>query len=179
MERTFHDIDGLLSIFTIDSKSDLDSHCRSLVIHKSDFAWFITACMAGIWPFRHQILVRDLMPEHLEPTDEEYEALNQHSGPGPLEGKAHKFMSKTAQAFSDRRYLVAHLFYYPPTPLWHFFYFDQRDTSRRANHWQHGSHIHLINFLWPRVDPNALVATFQTSPNPRFRKSLHIRHADD
>jgi hypothetical protein len=69
---------------------------------------------------------------------------------------------------------VGHMFVEKESRKWHFFYFDQRDTSEQANHWVGGSHIHLTNYLWPNADPVTLLERF-TKGNPLLRSALHIR----
>src|SRR5262245_1510966 len=108
-------------------------------------------------PFVHKSHARDYRPEHLEPSDEELNALFK-SVPGPVTGEAAKTAQKLfIQSPRERRYLVGHIFFTPDLSKWHFFYFDQRDLQEREpNHWQGGSHIHFINWLWPQHDAQSL-----------------------
>jgi len=126
-------------------------------------------------PFMHKIHCRDYLPEHLEPSDEELNALFK-SGLGPVTGDAAKTARKIfIQSPRERRYLVGHIFFTPSLEQWHFFYFDQRDLEKREpNHWQGGPHIHFINYLWPQHNAQSLWSKFVSS-NVQMGGSLHIR----
>ena len=93
------DLDSLTKIFNFEKKRDLAKHCKEATIHSSDFASFIFASEAGILPWRHQIFHRDIIPEHLRPTQEEQDALSAN-GVGPLKGKANKAITKIHQTLS-------------------------------------------------------------------------------
>ena len=172
-----HDFDGLLKIFQINKKKDLIKHCKSIVIHGDDFANLIMVCDAFNVGLIHKIYTRDFVPEHLHPTKEDAKALDT-SEEGKFQGKGLKFVRKINQIFRDRRFVVGHLFYTPDLQYWHFFYFDQRDIAEYDNHWQFGSHIHFINYLWRNYDAKSIWQTFQ-SDDPFIKGSLHIRYDED
>lgn len=171
-----HDIEGLLKLFYIDKKKELVKHCKNLVIYKADFAGLIMTCNTVDVGYRHKIYYRDIVPDHLEPTTEEFEAFSNNSG-NNLEGKAAKLISKVSQIFKDRRYLVGHMFFTQNLTYWHFFYFDQRDHSKQDNHWHRGPHIHFINYLWPCYNAQDIWNRF-TKGNPQMRESIHIKYVD-
>src|SRR5262249_14535351 len=85
-----------------------------------------------------------------------------------------KTANKISAIFDDRRLLSGHIFFTPDKSEWHFFYFDQRDFAERGNHWQGGSHIHLINYLWPDRTADATWKEFCIG-NPQMRGALHVR----
>jgi hypothetical protein len=93
---------------------------------------------------------------------------------GRLEGKAKKAFGKIPQIFSTRRLLVGHMFYTTDHSNWHFIYFDQRDTDHRSPHWKHGSHLHMINHLWPQHTAVSLWKWFN-SGNVQLSGAIHIR----
>ena len=171
-----HSIDALLKIFTIQKKAELTKHCRTATIYRRDFANFIIACEAGILPWQHRISHRDFTPEHLTLSDEDLEALAS-SKVGPAEGRTKTAINKVFQTFGQRRLLVGHIFYNADLSDWHFLYFDQRDTAKRGNHWTAGSHVHIINRLWPAWNAESLWRKF-LSGNVRLDDSLHIRFSD-
>ena len=78
----FRDIEGLLKIFTFDRKADLERYCRDVVVYQPDFVAFVLACDAGTLPLRHKIHFRDYVPQHLEPSESQREALGAN-GAGP------------------------------------------------------------------------------------------------
>lgn len=167
------DLEGLIRIFHIESKKELSTYCKKLTIFADDFAYLIRVCKSGLLPYLHLSYVRDYIPEHLVPTNQEDQAIRR-AAPGPLVEHAAKFASKVRQIFSDRQFLVGHLFCTPDKRYWHFFYFDQRDAALEGNHWVGGSHMHLVNDLWRDLSVDALIERFVTG-NPKFGKSLHIR----
>jgi len=172
----FRDVEGLLKIFTFDRKADLERYCRDLVVYQSDFVAFVLACDAGRLPLRHKIHFRDYVPEHLEPSESQREALAAN-GVGPLKGEALKMVRKMFQLFEERRHLVGHMFFTPDLSEWHFLYFDQRDvTEGGPNHWKGGSHVHLLNWLWPEYSAESLWNTF-TSGRAKPGGSFHIRYS--
>ena len=167
---------SLLEILYFKKKRDLVRHCRNAIIYQVDFAAFILACETGTFSWNHQIFYRDYVPPHLPPTQENLNSLASN-GVGPLRGEAAKVMNRIAQIFEERRLLVGHMFYDKDISNWHFFYFDQRDLSNKGNHWKEGSHIHLINHLWPNYDAESLWNKF-CSGNIQLSGSLHIKFVD-
>lgn len=166
-------IESLLKIFSIEKKSDLVKYCKETLIHQSDFAGLVFACEGDQMPWRHKISYRDFVPTHLTPKGN-LGSLLARNGVGTLNPDAKKEMRKISQLFLDRRYLVGHIFYTSDLKFWQFFYFDQRDIEQRSNHWEHGSHIHLLNHLWPNLDAETLWNSFN-SGNPKLSGALHIR----
>lgn len=170
-----HKLEALLHIFEIASKKELKAYCGDLEIHASDFADLILAAdMGAMDPYRHARFNRHLSPEHLEPTESDFEALSEAT-PGEPSRSVGKFATKIKQLFQDRRFLVGHLFCTSDERFWQFFYFDQRDMAEFDNHWAGGSHIHLVNDLWPNLTPRAVVEGFMAD-KPRMPASLHIRY---
>ncbi len=147
LEVKDEDLANIISLFNIVKKNDLLKHAKDIVIEKHVFANIIFAAELGLLSYGHRIFYKDYIPEHLHPTDEERAALHKN-GVGELKGDARKFIRKVSQIFKDRKYLVGHLFYLPDLSKWHFFYFNQRDWDGKANHWEYGSHVHFINYLW-------------------------------
>jgi hypothetical protein len=146
-------MNSLLAICLTEKKSLLSTLCKKTTISQEEFANFIVASEGGLLPWLHKISYRDFIPEHLRLTEADRTALVGAKGGEPAPRAAQKSLTKTAQIFEQRRYLVGHLFYTPTLTNWHLFYFDQRDTEqRRPNHWQGGSHLHLVNCLWPKHD---------------------------
>jgi hypothetical protein len=175
--RISSSMEDLIKIFDTDKKKDLVKHCKNITIYKSDIVDMIIACEMGITPYLHRIHHADYLPDHLMPTDEEI-AASMASKPGPVSGKAEKFIKKTAQTFKERRYLVGHMFYKADLLRWNFFYFDQRDLDHRNAHWKEGQHIHLINYLWPNYEPNKLWSEF-CSGNMKIKDSIHVKYFDE
>jgi hypothetical protein len=161
-------------LLTIQKKSELKKHCRSIIITQGALANLILGCACGVIPpWQHQRHHRDFVPNDLEPTQADRLALV--SGDvGEMKPLAQKAAKKISEIFDKRRLLSGHMFFSPDLSRWHLFYFDQRDYVERGNHWKHGSHIHLINYLWPRLTAQGVWDQFRTG-NPEMSGALHIR----
>lgn len=85
-----------------------------------------------------------------------------------------KYLHKLFSVFEQRRYLVGHIFYSANRSNWHLLYFDQRDISRRKNHWEAGSHIHVVNWLCVRSSAEEVWTEFNNG-NPSLKGGFHIR----
>jgi len=167
-------IDELLRILEIDKKSVLSKYCKNLSIHGNDFADLISWADERNPIYRHKIYYREIVPDDLQPLlnslpNVQYDKINalQQSN----------LLRKLAQVVKVRRQLVGHMFHNRDVTLWHFFYFDQRDTLENGNHWEHGSHVHFINYLWPNRDAVYILKEF-LEEKPFIRGSLHIRFSD-
>lgn len=145
------DLEGFLKIFTFDKKRDLEKYCKDVKINQSDFVAFIKSCKINPTLFRYKMHKHDQVPKHLEITESTFEPISKN-GVGPLNKEAKKSVKKISQFLIDRRYMVSHAFFNPNNDEWHLFYFDQRDMGQKNNHWEGGSHIHYISWLWPHHD---------------------------
>jgi hypothetical protein len=165
-------LDPLLALFNVRSKSEAERHCRSLVIHGSDLAAVVTASRVGaLHPYKYACRFDEKWPQHLNPKGSELEAKLEV---GPLKGEAKKLFRKLFQTLEERRVFAAHLLYTIDHAYWHVLYFDQHDVSDRKNHWEHGSHIHYANDTFHRgalEDVWGRVCEGDTA----FLKPLHIR----
>jgi hypothetical protein len=152
----------LIQLLSIDSKAALEKYSRTIEITGHDFA--ILVGNAASLGYHHAIQHHEFRPEHLEPTKADLDALRNKN--------PQRFVRKINQIFKDRRLLVSHLFH--NSSRWHLFYFDQRDTQEdRRNRWKRGSHIHVVNDLWPRYDPHKLWDIFSRADASAGSK-LHI-----
>jgi hypothetical protein len=167
-------LEGLWKIFTIEKKNELRKHCRDVVVYLSDFSQLVLTCETGFMPLGHQTHYRDYLPEHLRSSTSALQSLHEN-GVGPLNDEEQKTVRKITQLLTQRRYLVGHIFYHPDFTRWHFFYFDQRDIEEsESNHWEYGSHIHVINWLWPGLSAQDLWTKFVTGNTPPSG-SFHIK----
>jgi len=166
----------LAMLFLIDKKQELINFCKTITITGQDIYEHRLACEGGLLPWHHHFCHQDMLPTGVELTDSEADALSLQ-WVEPSNPKTVKAMNKLRHLFDVRRYFVGHLFYSYDHLNWHLLYFDQRDIDNNTNHWEHGSHIHLINYLWPNYDLQS-VFNATKSNKPHFSKSLHIRFSD-
>jgi hypothetical protein len=170
-------LESLTAIFDIREKKTLKDHCKNAVIYKSDFANLIMACMAEAIDIAYFSFFRHHHPQHLHLSNQDTTAIARN-GVGPLNPEAKAAFNKVMETFRQRRLFNGHLF----LPLlhpndWHFFYFDQRDASPESSHWQHGSHMHLINMVThPQLHVLDLVTKIEEDDRPQLGGGMHIRY---
>jgi len=147
--------------------------CKSTTLYGGDLVGLVLVAGTPAFPYLHRIHAREYVPEQLKPTDADLRRMA--SGKvGQMSKEVAKAFGKIDQIFVHRRQLVGHMFYTTDQATWHFFYFDQRDTSSRHNHWKAGPHIHLINFLWPDRTAEGVWGEF-ISGNVQMKGSIHVR----
>lgn len=168
---------SLLAIFDILEKAKLVEHCRSAVITGTDLANLILACETYKISIRHLPVFQHHHPAHLNLQEHDRRALVEN-GVGLFKPAARKAANKVTAMFDQRRLFCGHMFWPPEFGgEWHLLYFDQRDTAEHDNHWEHGSHIHLMNMVThPRLDPNKLVESLFATERPKLGGSLHVRY---
>jgi hypothetical protein len=166
----------LFEVFNIETKRQLEAHCRNLVVHQRDLTALILAGQNGILhPYRYANHFEEKLPPNLVPSDAEREALTSN-GVGQFKTKgSRKFASKIFQLFRQRRSVAAHLFYTPDRKHWYLFYFDNRDTDQQDNHWKCGPHVHLVCSLWPNLKL-ARVCEQVCTGEIGFPSKLHLRY---
>lgn len=76
----------LLALFNVQSKRETELHCRDLVIYSGNLASIILAGRAGLLGnYQYACHFADCIPEHLEPTEAERDAIGRLSCSGPVE----------------------------------------------------------------------------------------------
>jgi len=166
-------LEAFVDIFNCRRKRELARICASQTLHGSDlFGLVLSASTHGI-PFHYAKHAIEFVPHQLRITQHDRRTMGS-AKVGKMTPEVAKAFRKVEQTFAQRRQLVGHMFYTPDLGAWHFFYFDQRDTAPRRNHWKGGAHIHLINHLWPNRTAAGVWREF-TLGNPRMKNAEHIR----
>jgi hypothetical protein len=174
-EHTPKNLKALLELLNLDSKAEVERHCRGLVVHGDDFAGLVlTAQVGGLGNYLYASHFDERVPDQLNPKPSEREAAGR-AKVGLLEGEAKTFFSKIDQIFKQRRLFAAHLLYTASHKYWHLLYFDQRDTADDDNHWKEGSHIHYANDRFHRDPLNDIWARVKKGETT-FLKPVHIRY---
>ncbi|MHC3128251.1 hypothetical protein OB03_13645 [Brevundimonas sp. GN22] len=166
----------LYRIFDLETKASLEAHLKVNTVLSHDFANLIWACQSAFVPLGHLPIHRNLTPSQLSLSSENLEALAQN-GVGPLQPAAKKTANKIMATFKERKLFNAHYFWRVDRPQeWHLFYFTQRDIS--GEHWDEGSHIHLINWLThPTLDIVPLLERVISEPKvPSLPSGIHVRY---
>jgi hypothetical protein len=168
-------LENLVTLLNLGRKSEVERYCKSLVIRSEDLAdLFLAGRIAGLPPYQYACHFADSVPEELNPSDEELEALGK-AKVGLLTGSALKAARKFDQTYKVKRLLAAHLFFTQSHKCWHMFYFDQRDYGKFDNHWKHGPHIHYSQDSFV-LEPLQLIWNRVCAPHPKFPRSVHVRY---
>jgi uncharacterized protein YlbG (UPF0298 family) len=165
----------LTTLFSLRRARELRKFCKHAIITTKDFSQTIMLCELNVLLWRHEIFRRDVIPEHLVPTDKEMSLLRGLKAGDTIPKPINKIMN----SFKERRLLVGHIFYNSDLSNWHLIYFDQRDTDAHQNHWSEGSHVHLINCV-VRPNQNAAEVWKQfCEGNSQLGSAIHIKCALD
>ena len=166
----------MIELFNIDEKRSVKKYCRDLVVSSKDLFHIILAGRGGVLePYRYACHFSDVVPPHLPLQERDTQALASN-GVGPLKKEAAKATKKIFQLFVERRMFAAHVFFTPSQRHWHLFYFDQRDTDTRENHWVvGGSHIHYSRESFTTKPLLAVWEQLCQQP-PLLPGSIHIRY---
>ncbi len=163
----------LLTIFTFDRKRDLERHARTLVIRTSHFVKVVEWCHLGFLRFGHGVHYTDRTPTHLVPSNRDLAAIAASQPGMAFSPPARKAVRKLGQLVRESQWAAGHMFCTPDLQNWHFFVFGKEDEARHKNHWRGGPHVHLVNWLWPRLDPQVVWHSF-VEKGTKPQSSLHI-----
>jgi hypothetical protein len=162
-----------VEILNVERKADLVKLCRSITLHGDDLANLVLSSKVGTLPFLHDSHHREFIPNDVQLRPKDLKTLA-GAEVGKMTASVHKAFGRVDQIFRTRRLLNGHLFYLPDRTRWALFYFDQRDMSAGDNHWQHGSHLHLVTHLWPGWTVETIWRQFH-SGDPQISGALHVR----
>ncbi|MEO8427362.1 MAG: hypothetical protein ABI651_09650 [Verrucomicrobiota bacterium] len=159
--------DGLRKLLLFEKQREVESYCRNFVLRQTALTSLISnAPRFGLQHFRQH---REFRPEHLTPTQADLLSIRASVEPNAPYPK--KILRKFVQVFKERKHVSAHLF--ASEVHWHLFYLTFQDLEEFDNHWEHGPHVHFVNFLWPSIDLEAVWKSFESrnSQHP----GVHIR----
>lgn len=165
-------MEEFIALLSLKRKKEVENFCKKWTISSEKFADFISAGMSGVLsPYIHTRYHVNLEPEHLQPTQEELGK----SGIGNAKRKALKAITKISQMFDERKLISVHIFFHSSKKYWHIFYFNQRDTTDRNNHWDLGPHIHYTHDTFLNVTLDEVVKQISRE-KPKLPKSIHIKY---
>lgn len=165
--------DKLKALFAITKKSELIKYIHDLKITGGDFDELIRGCCSI--GYIHIPQFHDSIPSHLNIDADGLLQCVDTEHPNEIR----KMRRKISALFDERRVTVAHVFINKQRQ-WHLFYFTHVDTNNsKNNHWRHGTHVHFINHLWPRLNIEKIWADFSKTRRKEIPGSEHIRFAAD
>ncbi len=160
----------LIKLFAIDAKAELVRYVDSLRISDSDLVRLIFKSeQIG---YAHLHAHKEFQPEAARLTKEDFDVFRI----GGDTSRLPKTLRKTRNLFAARKHLSAHLFY--SAAKWHLFYFSLRDVDSDGSHWQHGSHVHFVNHLWPHYRIDDLQRMLFSGRRTKIGDSVHIRYVE-
>lgn len=163
----------LIRLFNLDSKADLESECRSLVIRQDDLVETIFYAKMPETVLDHRSIFRTVQPTHLALRTEDFHTLDRAKA-GQNPEAIGKIAGKIAATIKERKNYSGHLFWRRDCYDWWYFYFTNRDVA--GEHWE-ASHAHLVCHLThPRQDPEELLRDLAEADKPRFPRGLHVRY---
>lgn len=160
-------------LFAIKKKRELVKYIRDLKITGGDFDELIRGCNSI--GYIHIPQFHEFIPPHLSIDAEVLRKCVDIAHPKEMR----KMRRRVSALFDERRIVAAHIFI-NEQGLWHLFYFSHIDTNKsNDNHWEHGTHMHFVNYLWPRLDIKKIWAEFSKTRWKEIPDSKHIRFASD
>ena len=130
--------ENLETILGYTTKRKLVAYCKRAVISEEELVLLIHNCnQIG---YTHRSKFPEYVPENRRLTESDRTLIRQN--------EPTKFVSKIHAIFEERKNYMVHLF--ESSEKWHCFYNTYRDMEPVGkNHWEHGPHLHYVNYLWP------------------------------
>jgi hypothetical protein len=154
----------LAALFQIRAKSKLKHYCRKLIICEKEIAVLAHNCsQIG---YTHKFKFPIYVPENLEISNADIDNLHK--------GNPTAFLKKTNSRLDgqEKRILVD---LFEKGSEWHCFYNSYQDAQSDNNHWEYGSHIHFVNYLWPNHSKKEIWESFDKRSTD-ISDSFHIRY---
>jgi hypothetical protein len=163
-------LEAVVTLLEFQKKRDLEKFARTVTIPFRDFAEYLGVCDDLDWPYRHVFQRREFNGP-LEPKEGDLAGFS----PGASADALQATIKRVGQFFKERQVLYGHMLYTPDLERWHFIFFSERDLEAVGNHWKAGgSHVHLVNHLWPKHSAESVWRQFNTARKLAF-DALHVR----
>ena len=129
--------DNLKSLLEYTKKSKVVAYCNSITISEDDLALLAHNCsQIG---FNHSSKFTEFVPENRRVLNSDIFEMKR--------GNPRLFTSKIDRIIEERKRYHVHLF--EKDKEWHIFYYTYKDLdSGKQGHWELGSHLHYISYLW-------------------------------
>lgn len=166
----------IFSLFEADTKKEVRKACSELKIKSEDLLYLVRLSEAKVieFPYLHACKYIEEIPENVRLTDKNIKAITSN-GVGKLNRDATKAVNKLFQSPLQVKRTTAHLFYRSDHRFWHLFFFDLKDRAANQNHWDLGSHIHYVNWLWPNLECQKVWKEFCKNGKKAIGGHEHIR----
>lgn len=158
-------VQAIAELLSLERKKEVEKFAKKLTITTTDLDWFCEGCQRFGY-------VHDIVRHHFPSPVEEFSKkdLEQLSA-GNLDG----VVSKIAHVFFEQKNRVVRTL--QNGARWHVFYFSESDVASEesgAQHWEHGTHLHFVNHLWPHLSLGSVRAAL-AEHHSDIGGRLHIR----
>ena len=139
----------LVTLISFTKKSKLVAYCKRIKMSEDELVLLIHNCsQIG---FKHQSKFAEFVPKNRRLLDSDISDMK--------EGNPRKLSSKVRSIFEERKKHHVHLF--DRGTEWHCFYYTYKDMeSEKKNHWELGSHLHYVSYLWPNYRKRQIWESF-------------------
>lgn len=166
----------IFSLFEANTKNEVKRLCSNLELSFDDIRYLVKLSEAKVieFPYLHACKLYEHVPESLKLTKKNIDAFTSN-GVGKLSPQAKKTVNIIFEMPKQIKRSTAHLFYHPDHQFWHLFYFDIRDRDVDSNHWEYGTHLHYVSWVWPNLECRSVWKSFCESGKKGIGGDLHIR----
>lgn len=143
-------------------KSKLVAYTKRIVISEEELVLLVHNC--NHIGYTHHSKFLEYVPENRRLTESDRTLMRQN--------EPKKFIGKIRAIFEERKNYMVHLF--ENEDKWHCFFYTYKDMeSGGKGHWVNGSHLHLINYLWPEYRKRQVWESFDKREHNI--EGVHIR----
>ncbi len=155
--------DKLMPLFEIKKKSKVLGYCKNLELSESELFLLMHNCyQIG---FKHRAKFTEFIPTHLRILDSDISAMKNRN--------SRQFLKKVRGVFQERKRIHIHVL--EKDNEWHCFYYTYSDIeSGNKSHWNYGSHLHYVSYLWPNLRKRQVWESFDQR-TVEIQGSAHIR----
>lgn len=166
----------IFNLFEANTKNEVEKICKELTLKDADLFYLVKLSEAKIieFPYLHACKYLEDVPENIRLSEKNINAIT-NNGVGKLSREAQKAVCKLFQMPLQVKRTTAHMFYRCDHRFWHLFFFDLKDGASAENHWEHGSHIHYVSWLWPNLKCQEVWASFCHTGKKSIGGARHIR----
>lgn len=155
--------DTLKTLMEFTKKSEAVAYCKRIQLSEHELFLLMHNCsQIG---FTHRSKFTKFVPQGRKVLDSDISEMEQ--------GNPRQFFKKVDAIIEEQKMNHVHLI--EKGKEWHCFYFSYRDMDYgKKGHWEHGSHLHYVSYLWPNLRKRQVWESFDQR-NVNIQGSVHIR----
>jgi hypothetical protein len=127
----------LKELLAFTKKSKVEAFCKRITITEHEIYLLVHNCsQIG---FTHKSKFPEFVPESRKLKDSDWAEMKQ--------SRPNNFLNKVDRIFEERKNYMVHLF--EKGTEWHCFYYTYKEMEKgEKGHWEGGSHLHYLSYLW-------------------------------